>query len=80
MATISLLEEISFIRHHRSTNMEITTHLGEFVLPLVADVPEVLVVQLVCLVAGLGPAGPQHSDEARVVATFLPIKDTLKEH
>lgn len=50
---------------------ECNTNFSQLVMPFVDNVPEILIVQLICFVPSVETTGSENSQEPRVITTFL---------
>ncbi len=50
---------------------EHNTNFSQLVMPFVDNMPEILIVQLICFVPSIETTGSENSQETRIIATFL---------
>lgn len=60
---------------------EHNTNFSQLVMPFVDNMPEILIVQLICFVPPVETTGSENSQEPRIIATFLVKKpETNRSH
>ncbi len=58
---------------------EQSTNFSQLVMPFVDNMPEILIVQLICFVPSVETTGSENSQEPRIIATFLVKKPETKQ-